>query len=597
MPKSVEVPPENLDPFIALAEEIAGGQFDGRVTLPSGHPYQSLGKAFNQMLDTLQERHEDLKQYAEYIEQQLYELRGAYDELTTLQVLATVVSSTFESDKVLNLFVNLVQEIVEYQSCVFLEPQGDTFSPRIERDLSDALKDALVTQASLDLVRWTCQQNKVVALSLEAFTGKSDGGDGCFVLVPVASHNRLVGNLVVHSPRKEDSFTQQQLTLLSLLASHTAIAAENAEFYRGMQLTNADLARLKNYIQNILEQITSAIIALDTEGNITTFNIAAEKLFGIPARDATGKPFYVIFGDPLRSHLRDKLVAAMLSQSPENSELECPVEGAPARTLALSTTLLQDENRTVIGFVVLLRDISETKELYALKRVDQLKSEFLSHVSHELRTPLTSIKAYVETLLLKHSRISSELQMECLEIINSESDRLARLLDDLLDFSRMEAQRLRLVKQSADLKELVVGTTEQMKHQTNKNSFKTIVPEEPVLAVVDRDRIKQALINLISNAIKYSPEGGGIMVSLECHPDSLVVRVADHGVGISPENLPHIFEKFYRVEGPQSVQVSGTGLGLPITKTIIEAHEGSIWAESQWGKGTTISFSIPVVEE
>lgn len=578
--------------LIRIFQRIEKGEFDFQLPESLSSLGPSVSGSFEQMLRSLTERQREIESDVSSAREAIQELLASYEELTALQLLSSSLNTTFDLDEVLNLFINLAGEILEYQGCALLMPDGKSFSLRLSRNISPELSEIPERDISLNLLHWCLKENKVVPLSYEDFVGKPSDDSHSFVLVPTISHERAIGVMILECLLPSSQVTQQQSIMLGLLSAQTAVACENAELYRGLKEKNVELAQLKNYLSNILENVTTGIIALDTEGHITSFNRAAERIFHLKSTDVSGKLFYEVFEEPLRSKFRELFLSSMVAVEVSNYELDSDLSGSSI-PLQLSTSLLRDESGNPIGFVLACRDISETKELDAIRKVSQLKSEFLSSVSHELRTPLTSIKAYSETILTRLDRLSRATLIECLQIIDSESDRLARLLDDLLDFSRIDSGRLKLNMQSQNLKPVLDGVVNQMKLQSKSHSLVYDPFPEEMPVTVDSDRVKQALINLMSNAIKYSPDGGEVYCKVSERDGLYYVSVTDHGIGIDAEHLPHIFEKFYRVEGPYMYKISGTGLGLSITKAIIEAHGGSIWAESEIGKGTTMHFTLP----
>lgn len=235
-----------------------------------------------------------------------------------------------------------------------------------------------------------------------------------------------------------------------------------------------------------------------------------------------------------------------------------------------------------------------------LKRLDQLKSTFISSVSHELRTPLTVIKEFISLMLEGHAGTLTEDQKEYLSIANKNINRLTNLIETLLDFSRIESGKgLKLRFEPARLTEVVedaVMTFSQQLEEKGISIENRLDPETP-LVLVDRHRMVEVFINLISNGIKYTPAGGKITIDsrgLTDKRDYIKIVVADTGGGISPEDLPKVFDRFYQGGKTQAGQVTGTGLGLAITKEIIEAHRGSIYAESKFGSGASMIFHIPL---
>jgi len=227
-----------------------------------------------------------------------------------------------------------------------------------------------------------------------------------------------------------------------------------------------------------------------------------------------------------------------------------------------------------------------------LKELDRMKSEFLSTAAHELRTPLTSIVGFSEILLKR--KLDEKRQNRFLKIINEESVSLAGLINDLLDVSRIESGKgFKIKKAPTDLRGIILENVDLFKSQTDKHTFKVDVPDGLAKIELDKDKIDQVMENLLSNALKFSPEGGKIAVSVDKTDEKVKVAITDTGMGIPEKNLPHIFEKFYRVEAASIQAIGGTGLGLGIVKYIVESHGGKISVESEVGKGSTFSFTLP----
>jgi len=238
-------------------------------------------------------------------------------------------------------------------------------------------------------------------------------------------------------------------------------------------------------------------------------------------------------------------------------------------------------------------DILIKEQNERLKELDRMKSEFLSTTAHELRTPLTSILGFSEILLKR--KLDKERQNRFLKIINEESVGLGNLINDLLDVSRIESGRgFKIKKAPIELKSIILENIELFQAQTDKYIFKVNIPPDLPKIEADKDKMNQVMENLISNAIKFSPQGGKITVSVEQAKGKLKVSVADIGVGISKKDLPHVFERFYRAENAFSLAIRGTGLGLGIVKYIIESHGGKLSVESKLGKGSTFSFTLPL---
>jgi signal transduction histidine kinase len=230
----------------------------------------------------------------------------------------------------------------------------------------------------------------------------------------------------------------------------------------------------------------------------------------------------------------------------------------------------------------------------ALVEGNRLKAELISILAHEMRTPLTSIKGYSTALLMEESHFSSETQSEFLQIIDEECDVLQDLIHDLLESSIIDAGLLQITPQPVRLPRLAGEVVNDIARRTDKHRLLLDFPQDFPIVDADPQRIVEVLRNLVDNAVKYSPDGGLIVVRGEVHEDEVVISVADQGVGLAPEDLNQLFDKFFRVKSGLVHHVAGSGLGLPISRTIVENHGGRIWAESQLGQGTTLYFTLPL---
>jgi two-component system phosphate regulon sensor histidine kinase PhoR len=237
--------------------------------------------------------------------------------------------------------------------------------------------------------------------------------------------------------------------------------------------------------------------------------------------------------------------------------------------------------------VAVLHDVTETR------RLEQIRSEFVANVSHELKTPVTSVKGFAETLLDGAMYDEATLR-EFLKIIYDESDRLHRLISDILDLSRIEQHRIPLKMEQLNVVDVVAETVQTMRKRIEKKQLELVLPQKRhVMMEADKDRLRQILLNLVTNAIAYTPDKGRIEISLIERENELDLIVSDTGIGISEKDLPRIFERFYRVDKARSRQSGGTGLGLAIVKHLVESYHGKIRVESEEGKGSTFIVTLP----
>jgi signal transduction histidine kinase len=242
-----------------------------------------------------------------------------------------------------------------------------------------------------------------------------------------------------------------------------------------------------------------------------------------------------------------------------------------------------------------------------VRRANEAKTEFISFVSHELKQPMTSIKGYTELLVKGAAGETTDMQRSFLETVRTNADRMNRLISDLLDISRIESGRIQLAFENVSIYQVIEDALRTLRKQieTKNQTLQVDVPPDQPPVRGDRDRLVQILTNLVSNAHKYTPEGGGIAIRTQRRPDGrgagapkefILCAVSDTGIGIAPDDQKRLFTKYFRADDPAVLNVAGTGLGLVITKSLVELHGGEIWVESELGKGSTFAFTMPVAQ-
>jgi two-component system sensor histidine kinase VicK len=320
----------------------------------------------------------------------------------------------------------------------------------------------------------------------------------------------------------------------------------------------------KNKIEAIIRFMTDGVVATDAKGRIIHFNEAAEKMLN--ANLELGMPI-----EGILNLKKEDVVATMNCGNKVLTVNIAPLKG----------------NQQIEGYVYVLHDITEQHKL------DTMRKEFVANVSHELRTPIATIKSYVETLL--YSDVDAEYSKKFLKIIDSETDRMTRLVKDLLLLSKMDSEDNNLKFEQKNLNDIVVEAINRLSIEAQKKNQKLIVDlqETPRYVYIDRDKMEQVIVNLVTNAIKYTPENGMIKIMTEYDESFASLIVEDNGIGIPKEDLPRIFERFYRVDKARSRELGGTGLGLSIVKQIVELHKGEVNIESEVGKGTIVRVKLP----
>lgn len=351
-----------------------------------------------------------------------------------------------------------------------------------------------------------------------------------------------------------------------------------------LDITSHELA------QDALNSLADGLTLIDASGRIALHNARAQTLLGSDAlwQDAPASDLYAAIaknstvGEPLARQF-ERLAA----QAQTMPRLEFALRAPREAMLEAKWFALHDAG----AYGVLWRDVTQDKE------AEQIKNQLLSTVSHELRTPLASIKGFASTLLRQDVRWDEATQRDFLRIIEEESNRLEELIDNLLDMSQVEAGALRIQREPVQLRRLVREAVENAQRSTSTHWFVMDLPAELPRVWADPRRVRQVLNNLLENAIKYAPNGGQITVTCEVEDKNVLVSIADQGQGIPREFFDRIFDRFFQVDGASNRKTGGSGLGLSIARGIIEAHGGTIWAESTEGQGSVFRFTLPIVQD
>ncbi len=348
----------------------------------------------------------------------------------------------------------------------------------------------------------------------------------------------------------------------------------------------------KSRAEAILYSISDGVFTTDPDGRVTMLNPAAEEITGTTFERAVGRIWSDALGvrdtsgQALSSDTCPLCTAARTGQPVAPRELSVRRPNGSSAVISVAASPVRRAGGEVSGIVAVFRDVTRQRE------AEHLKDELISLVSHELRTPLASIVGFSELLLLREPL--SDTGRSCAETINREAQRLSTLINDFLDIERLESGRISYHFRSLPLQEVIEEVLDGLRTQLAGFRVACDLPGEPLIVRVDRARLAQVLINIISNAVKYSPGGGWIRIAARAERDVVIVSVSDTGLGIPGEAIPHLFEKFYRVDRTEHREIRGTGLGLAICRRIIEGWGGRIWAESAGpGQGSTFSFTLP----
>ena len=351
-----------------------------------------------------------------------------------------------------------------------------------------------------------------------------------------------------------------------------------------IRLTQENLEQESKRLHSILSYMTDGVLATNRRGQITMINDMAKRQLGVESDDALNQNILELLKIEDEYELRD-----LITQSPEMMIYSQNVNGEYI-SLRVRFALIRRESGFISGLVAVLHDTTEQEKEERERRL------FVSNVSHELRTPLTSVKSYLEAL--DEGALYEPVAPDFIKVSLDETNRMMRMVTDLLHLSRIDNATshldVELINFTAFIT-FILNRFDKMRSQDEDKKYE-LVRDYPINSVwieIDTDKMTQVIDNILNNAIKYSPDGGKITVSMKTTDDQMILSISDQGLGIPKEDLPKIFDRFYRVDKARSRAQGGTGLGLAIAKEIIKQHNGFIWAKSEYGKGSTFTIVLP----
>ena len=351
-----------------------------------------------------------------------------------------------------------------------------------------------------------------------------------------------------------------------------------------IRLTQENLEQESKRLHSILSYMTDGVLATNRRGQITMINDMAKRQLGVESDDALNQNILELLKIEDEYELRD-----LITQSPELMIYSQNVNGEYI-SLRVRFALIRRESGFISGLVAVLHDTTEQEKEERERRL------FVSNVSHELRTPLTSVKSYLEAL--DEGALYEPVAPDFIKVSLNETNRMMRMVTDLLHLSRIDNATshldVELINFTAFIT-FILNRFDKMRSQDQEKKYE-LVRDYPITSVwieIDTDKMTQVIDNILNNAIKYSPDGGKITVSMKTTDDQMILSISDQGLGIPKEDLPKIFDRFYRVDKARSRAQGGTGLGLAIAKEIVKQHNGFIWAKSEYGKGSTFTIVLP----
>ena len=417
-----------------------------------------------------------------------------------------------------------------------------------------------------------------------------------YLWVPVIGHGQVLGLLALGAKLGGDIFSGEDMDILRIVAQQMAPLIENihlvtrlrqyaAGLEQRVEERTAELHASKERVEAVLSSVGDGVFVTDLNGKILTVNRAFEDQSGYSGNEIVGKQMFNLVNSHNDQEMEAEIRSALESQFNWSGELMAERKGGRPYDVHLTIAPVRNQDGEIMGYVGSQRDITQSKEL------ERLKDQFILEVSHELRTPVTNMGLYAELL----ERGKPERKVEYLAILRSEINQLMRMIEDILDLSRLEVGKYKKATFSMVdvnlLAEQVVAAHAPLAQEAGLNLV--FIPGEDLPRISgEQNQLARVLTNLISNAIRYTP-AGSVQVITYTDPRGLCVEIKDTGIGIDPEDLPHLYERFYRGKAVSQSKIIGSGLGLAIVKEIVELHDGQIQCESAVGKGTTFRVWLP----
>jgi PAS domain S-box-containing protein len=519
------------------------------------------------------------------------ELAQARDRAETLYQIGRALAGTLDEREVLSQALPLLAMATGAESGAILlsDPISGRLMPRTTFDrLGNSVGARVERGRELSGLAMANRRPMVVADTWQDTVWRGqpgrDEGVRSVLAAPLLLEDQPRGTILLTHP-DQDHFRDEHGQLVLAAGNQIAVAMAKAQLYRYVteqsEQLSVTLQQREEEIsksQAILRSIGDGVVVSDRLGRIRMINPAAEKMIGVNAEEYQGR---------------------LTTDLPGAHELPTSGNGVvervqlKARTLHANYAPVLSPSGDSLGSVIVFHDI--TREAMT----DRLKSEFIATASHELRTPLTSIRGYVDLLLIGTFGQLTQAQIDFLKIVKNNVVRLVDLIDDLLDMSKVEAGEVRLRREDLNLSEIAYDVCETLYTQFTERSISLAIDaaEDLPTIVADRQRVRQIILNLVSNACKYTHNGGHVDLVLSNDDRNVRVDVRDTGVGIPEEAKPFIFTPFFRADNPLRESAGGTGLGLSITKTLIDLHGGQIWFDANEAGGTTFSFTLPIRQE
>jgi len=496
--------------------------------------------------------------------------------------ISRALTEELDLDKLLGRILQYAIEMLAgHAGFIALSTPGSHWSLVVSNGLPPAIQKFL--NAWLEKIPGIQDPKNVQIPEINRVLQQISMGNLSAVGLPLIAQKEVIGFIYIFR-NYQGIFSTNDRSLLSSFANQAAIAVRNARLY-------TEVNREKQRSDAMLNSAADGILILNPDHSIERTNTAFARMYGHPQKELQRMKHndVIQWAHPPHGITLEKAEAGGWPLSPQahlyvEGDIQRPNGQAPLPVGISYAPLLSMEG-------VLINTIATVRDITRFRQADELKSEFISIISHELKTPVALIKGYVSTLRRDDVNWDTEVLGNSLQVIEEEADRLTGLIDNLLDASRLQAGGMELKRADIGMYQLAARLAERFQTQTENHKIIVDIPDDFPVVMADENRIEQVLSNLISNAIKYAPNGE-IHITGQTLPDQLIICVTDEGPGIAVSDMPHIFDRFYRAP-ESSRKTKGAGLGLYLARAIVEAHAGRMWADAKLEKGTRICFSLP----
>jgi two-component system NtrC family sensor kinase len=500
------------------------------------------------------------------------QLQARVHDLETLTELARMITASLDLDHVLKSIVHASVELTgaEEGSLMLIDEETGELYMRASRNFNEEFVSTFRLQINDSLIGSVVRTGETVIFDDNTPQKiKTSYLVHSLIYIPLKLKDQIIGVLGVDNRHNRMSFSQRDIGLLNTMAEYAVIAIENARLFE-------EVLSERKKLEMIINQIDDGVLVLDHDFRILVINQVAQSILRITGENLIGSPIQIYPIDPEFMEIIKKFDVYL----GKSTEINADDERVFSAHLAKITN---------IGYAISFHDITN------LKKLDQIKSDFVSTVSHDLRSPLTAILGYVD--LVERAGPVQELQKNFLDRIQFSVHNITNLVDDLLNLGRIEAG-FDTRKENLDLSIFVHQAIDELnpKFMQSNLRLKIDVPESSHKIFASPIQMRQLLNNLLTNSIKYSESGTSIAISLKENEDQIILHLSDEGFGIPASDLPYIFDKFYRSGNIIGTEIPGSGLGLAIVKSIVESHQGRIWVDSTVGKGSTFTIVFPVSE-